>query len=420
VGASLQKDFFQDVQAWRGLNKQAASGVDAVTCAAYRENLAENIQDLVARLKAKRYRPQRVRRTWIPKGKDQQRPLGIPALEDKLVQAAVAKILQAIWEPRFSQASFAYRPKLGAKNAVKFLSANLQYGSYSHVVEVDIKSFFDTIDHGWLEKMLGLQIRDRAFVGLIGKWLRAGVLETDGTVVHPGAGTPQGGVVSPVLANIYLHYALDLWFEKVVRPRCKGMALLCRYADDWVCAFQYREEAEAFYAALPGRLEKFQLQVAPEKTRMQRFSRFHPGRQTRFQFLGFEYYWELDRKGTPRVAKRTASKKLQRSIGEMKEWIRSNRSLPNREFFAQLNRKLRGYYNYFGIPGNSRALWRFHQEVVGLLYKWLNRRSQRKSYTWERLQRLLDFRGLAKPRILPLPKETIFVYPRGWCGGEQP
>jgi hypothetical protein len=223
-----------------------------------------------------------------------------------------------------------------------------------------------------------------------------------------------------VLANIYLHYVLDLWFERVVRPRCKGMALLCRYADDWVCAFQYQGEAEAFYRALPGRLEKFGLEVAAEKTRKLRFSRFDPGRQTRFQFLGFEYYWEPDRSGTPRVVKRTARKKLRQSIAEMKEWIRTNRSLPNRELFAQLNRKLQGYYNYFGIPGNARALWRYHREVVGLLYKWLNRRSQRKSYTWERLKQLLDFRGLVKPRILPLPKETIFVYPRGWCGGEQP
>ena len=307
-----------------GLNKDAASGVDGETWHSYEENLITNIEASVERLKSKHYRARLVRRVFIPKGKG-KRPLGIPVIEDKLLQAAVVKILEAIYEQEFFSFSYGYRPGKGARDAVHDLTFDLQYGRYGYVVEVDIKGFFDHMDHDWLLTMLKLRIDDRAFLGLIRKWLKAGVLETDGKVVHPDTGTPQGGVVSPVLANVYLHYVMDLWFEKVVKTRCHGQALISRYSDDLVCAFQYREDAERFYRALPKRLGKFTLEVAPEKTRILRFSRFDPTMKRRFTFLGFEFFWNKDRKGVPRVTRRTARTKLHSACRRIKEWIKENR-----------------------------------------------------------------------------------------------
>jgi RNA-directed DNA polymerase len=223
---------------WSDLNKDAASGVDGVTAEAYAQNLHANIEALVERLKSKRYRAKLVRRVYIPKENGRERPLGIPALEDKLVQAACAKLLMAIYEHDFVEGSYGYRPGRGAKDAVKDLTFDLQYGSYGYLAEADIKGFFDHLDQDQLLAMLALRIDDRAFLGLIRKWLKAGILEPEGLILHPDTGTPQGGSVSPVLANVYLHYALDLWFEEVVKPCLRGEALLCRYADDWVCAFR--------------------------------------------------------------------------------------------------------------------------------------------------------------------------------------
>ena len=345
---------------WGELNKNAASGVDGVTAAAYAQDLHANIQGLTERLKAKRYRAKGVRRVYMPKDNGKERPLGLPALEDKLVQLACAKLLTAIYEQDFLACSYGYRPGRGALDAVRELTFDLQYGVYGYVVEADIRGFFDHLSHDWLLTMLAHRIDDRAFLHLIRKWLKAGVLEPDGAVVHPATGTPQGGgIVSPVLANVYLHYALDLWFEKVIHPGCRGEARMCRYADDWVCAFRYHDDAERFYRELPERLAKFSLEVAPEKTRTLRFSRFHPSRKRRFTFLGFELYWMPDREGLVRVKRRTAPKKLQAVCRRIKTWIREHRHWLGRAFFAGLNRRLRGYYNYYGVRGNSAARYRF-------------------------------------------------------------
>jgi len=322
---------------------------------------------------------------------------------------ACAKLLTAIYEQDFLGCSYGYRPGRGAREAVKDLTFDLQYGRYGYVVEADVQGFFNHMDHAWLLKMLSLRVDDRAFLGLIRKWLKAGILETDGEVVHPETGTPQGGNISPVLANVYLHYALDLWFEKVVKPRCHGEVLLCRYADDWVCAFRYQDDAEAFYRVLAKRLEKFNLTLAPEKTRLMRFSRFHPSMKRRFIFLGFEFYWKADREGTPRVMRRTARKRLQAACHRIKEWIKLSRHLPGREFFKRLNTRLRGHYNYYGVRGNSRSLYRFFEWAKGCAFKWLNRRSQRRSYTWGRFQRVLGFVAIAVPRITEPRHPRVFA-----------
>ncbi len=385
---------------WGDLNKNAASGVDKVTAADYQQNLESNIDALVERLKTKRYRAKLVRRCYIPKENGKQRPLGIPALEDKLVQLACAKVLTAIYEQEFVDFSYAYRPGRSAKEAVEDLTFNLQYGQFGYIVEADIKGFFDNIDHDWLLRMLALKIDDRAFLQLIRKWLKAGILDTDGKVIDPDTGTPQGGIVSPILANIYLHYGLDLWFKKVAKEYCQGKAIMCRYADDWVCAFQNKTDAERFYQSLPDRLKKFNLEVAPEKTQIIRFSRFHPSMKRRFTFLGFELYWFPDHKGVVRVLRRTAGKKLQGACSRIKAWIKKNRHLKGREFIKALNRRLQGHYNYYGLKGNMKCLRRFYNWAMECSFKWLNRRGgKRKSFTWKAFNRAIERLGVAEPMV---------------------
>jgi group II intron reverse transcriptase/maturase len=385
---------------WPDLNKDAASGVDKMTAGKYAENLHDNIQKLAERLKKKKYRTKLVRRVWIPKENGKERPLGIPALEDKLVQLACAKLLTAIYEQDFLDFSYGYRPKRSAMYAVQDLTFDLQYGRFGYIVEADIKGFFDNMDHDWLLKMLSLRINDRAFLNLIRKWLKAGILETDGTITNPDTGTPQGGIVSPILANVYLHFALDLWFEKVVKPQCQGEAIICRCADDWVCAFQLRDDAKRFYQELPKRLAKFHLETAPEKTNIVRFSRFHPGMERRFTFLGFEFFWIKDRQGESRVKRRTSRKKLHGACKRIKEWIKLNRHLPGGEFFKGLNKRLVGHYNYYGVRGNSLSLKYFFEVAREYAFKWLNRRGgKRQSFTWPQFDQILDRVKIAWPRI---------------------
>jgi len=354
----------------------------------------------VERLKQKRYRAKLVKRHYLPKGNGQFRPLGIPAVEDKLLQVAVTRLLEAIYEQDFLRCSYGYRPGVGAVDAVDELTVKLQFGHYHYVVEADIKGFFDTRNQEWLVRMLAERIDDRAFLGLIHKWLRAGILDTTGAILHPVTGTPQGGVVSPVLSNVYLHYVFDLWFEKVSKPQCQGEACLLRYADDSICVFESKAEAERFYAALGPRLEKFGLTLAAEKTRILPFSRHQPPGQERFEFLGLEFYWGRDRVGKAHLKRRTARAKLRASLQRFTHWCRGNRHRRLRELFKQLNGKLRGYYNYYGVHGNSTSLQQFFDGVVRRLLKWLKRRSQRPSYNWQGFKTLLAHFKIERPRIV--------------------
>lgn len=276
-------------------------------------------------------------------------------------------------------------------------------------MEADIKSYFDTIDHDWLVRMLEERINDKQLIRLIQKWLKAGVLDTDGQVLHPITGTPQGGVISPILANVYLHYALDVWFHQVVRPNCKGEACLIRYADDFVAAFEYQSEAQRFYTALGQRLGKFGLELAADKTRIIPFERTQS--KTGFDFLGFEFRWGKDRAGKPHLKRRTAPKKLRKSIQTFTEWCKQNRHLTLKDLFHLLNAKLRGYYNYYGIYGNDKSLNRFFQQAMGILYKWLNRRSQRHSFNWEGFKQLLDRFQIERPHVRKRPKTQLA---KGW------
>lgn len=386
-------------ECWSDIRKDAAYGVDRVSARDYEQNLEENIDDLVKRLKRKAYRAKLVRRQYIPKGNGKVRPLGIPATEDKLAQLAAAKLLSAMYEQDFLQCSYGYRENRGAKDAVVELSSRLQFGNYRYVVEADIKGYFDTIDHNWLMKMLELRIDDKAFLRLIKKWLHAGVLDTDGKVLHPVTGTPQGGIVSPILANVYLHYVLDLWFEKVVGSKCKGKSSLIRYADDFVCAFERKEDAQWFYGVLGERLKKFGLTLSADKTRVIAFDKRKDAGATSFDFLGFEFRWGKDRNGKPSLKRRTSRKKLSNSKAAFTKWCREHRHETLPTLLATLSAKLRGYYNYYGLIGNSQSLSDFYLHVQRTLHKWLNRRSQRHSYTWSELLALLGRHAVPKPRI---------------------
>lgn len=408
--AKLKKHRFRDLyrlldeellhDCWRRIRKNAADGVDRMSAEEYGEHLDENIRQLVERLKRKSYRAKLVRRHYIPKEDGKLRPLGIPAIEDKLLQLAVTTILTAIYEQDFLPVSFGYRPNLGPLDAVHELTGNLQFKPYGWVVEADIRGFFDNISHEWLLRMLAERIDDRALLRLIQKWLKAGVLDTDGQVLHPAAGTPQGGIISPVLANVYLHYALDLWFQKVVKPQVRGAAELIRYADDFVGLFANEQAARTFYRLLGERLGKFELELAEAKTRIIAFPRSgaEAGKAS-FDFLGFEFRWGKDRKGRARIKRRTARKKLRNARKRMAAWCRENRHLRLGDWFKKLNRKLIGHYQYYGVAGNSKSLAEMYYYATGQVWKWLNRRSQRRSYTRAGFKELIDHFQLAKPRI---------------------
>ncbi len=395
------------LQCHRELNGHKAVGIDKVTKAEYEENLDENIQDLVQRLRRQSYRPLPVRRTYIPKGDGKgQRPLGISAYEDKIVQMGLSKILQAVYEADFLDCSYGFRPGRSAHDALRALNRVIEKGKISYVVDADIRGFFNNVDHGWLMKFIHLRIADPNLRRLIVKFLKAGIME-NGKVESTDLGTPQGSIASPILANVYLHYALDLWFDVAVKKRCKGQAELVRYADDYVCCFQYKEDAEMFYSALISRLAKFKLEVAEEKTNILMFGRFAAqhrekkgiGKPETFDFLGFTHYCGTSRAGKFRVKRKTSKKKFRAKVQAVKTWLKETRHEGLDVIMETMRKKLVGHYRYYGITDNSKMLGRFRYEVSRLLFKWLNRRSQRQSFNYESYNRFLGRHPLPEPRI---------------------
>ncbi len=380
-------------ESFRSLKRNAAPGVDGMRVADYEENLDENLRSLHRRLIEKRYRAQNVKRRYISKsGSKKLRPLGILSLEDKIVQHAASRILGSIFEEDFSDRSIGYRKaKGGAREASYQLTRDLYDGTCRWIVEADIRSFFDDVDHDWLERMLEQRVNDRAFIGLIRKWLKAGVLEP-GAIdpLDPEAGTPQGGIISPVLANIYLHYVLDIWIERVVRKECRGKVIFMRYADDIIVGFENQREAENYLSNLKGRLAKFSLRLAEEKSALVKFNRWEADESGKFTFLGYDFYWARTRKNPNHkmIRRRTCKKKFRAALAGMKHWIKEARNWRLRMILSSLRLKLRGYWNYYSVLGNSTMTWRYHAEIMKLVFKWLNRRSQRRSYTWTKFSEL--------------------------------
>ncbi|UOF90084.1 group II intron reverse transcriptase/maturase [Fodinisporobacter ferrooxydans] len=394
------------MESHRKMKSEKATGVDGVTKEAYEANLEANVENLEKRLRQKSYRPQPASRTYIPKDEKSMRTLGIPAYEDKLVQDALKNVLEAIYEQDFMNFSYGFRPGRSMHDALKKLTVIIERGKINYVVDADIKGFFNHVDHEWLMKFLNLRIGDPNIHRLVRRMLKAGIQE-DGEFEPTEEGTPQGSVVSPILANVYLHYVLDIWFAVAVKKHCKGQAEMVRFADDFVCCFQYRDDAERFYAALRNRLSKFNLSIAEEKTKIIEFGRFAEtnrkrrgeGKPETFVFLGFTHYCSKSQRGAFRVKRKTSGKKFRQKMKAMKTWIRFNRHMEQEEFLRTIRSKLAGHYRYYGITDNFKMIHSFYDQTINLMYKWLNRRSQRKSFTWENFREMLGKFKLPKPKI---------------------
>ncbi len=397
------------MRAFEGLNPKATPGIDGETWAHYEENLEGNLLALSARLKRGAYRTLPVRRAYIPKPDGGQRPLGIPALEDKLVQRAMAEVLNAIYEADFLGFSYGFRPGRSAHGAMDALHVGLMTRKVNWVLDADIRGFFDAIDHGWLVKFLEHRIADQRVLRLIRKWLKAGVLE-DGTLSISEYGSPQGASISPVLANVYLHYVFDLWVHLWRRKRAAGDVIVVRYADDYIVGFQYRNEAVAFLEDLRKRLAKFGLELHPDKTRLIEFGRFAirdrrrrgEGKPETLEFLGFKHICSTSRKGGFVIRRRTIAKRLNRKLKEVKEKLRHRMHWPVPIVGAWLRAVIQGYFNYHAVPFNSSALTTFRRRLARHWWHVLNRRSQNGHVTWERMNRLVD-RWFPPARVRHLP-----------------
>jgi group II intron reverse transcriptase/maturase len=384
-------------EAYRRTRKDGAVGVDGQTAAAYEQRLEENLRSLLERAKSGTYRAPPVRRVHIPKGTSgDTRPIGIPTFEDKVLQRAVVMVLEAIYEQDFHACSYGFRPGRSAHQALDSLWQQTMRVGGGWILEVDVRKFFDTLDHAHLRTLLQQRVRDGVLLRLIGKWLNAGVLEA-GTLSYPESGSPQGGVVSPLLANVYLHYVLDEWFAQEVEPRLRGRAFLIRYADDFVIGFTHEEDARRVEAVLPKRFGKYGLTIHPEKTRLVPFRR--PPREApwgrprdegpgTFDLLGFTHYWARSRKGNWVVKRQTSASRFTRALGKIAHWCRANRHQPIGAQHRTLSRKLRGHYAYYGITGNSPALSRMREAVRRVWRKWLSRRRRRNRPPWSWFIRL--------------------------------
>ena len=379
------------------LKGNKATGIDKVTKREYEENLDENIENLVSKMKTFSYKPKAVRRVYIPKANGKQRPLGIPSYEDKIVQGVMTDILTAIYEPIFLDCSYGFRQGRDCHMAIKDLDKTIMKGKTNFIVEADIKGFFDNVKHEWLVKFLELTIKDKNFIRYIVRFLKAGIME-DLKHYESEKGTPQGGLISPILANVYLHYVLDLWFKLYIQDKSKGESHLIRYADDFVACFEKEEDAKMFYQELVERLAKFGLEVETSKTRIFPFGR-NSKTKDNFDFLGFNIYNATTRNGQYRVGYKTSEKKSKLKKQNIKEFIKQNREAKSKDLIKALNRRLIGYYNYYGISLNFNWLKEIYIYVLIELKKWMSRRSQRGKITWEKMRRIIEYCPLERPKI---------------------
>lgn len=396
----LDMDWMQE--ACRKTRKDGAPGVDGMTWEEYSRDLNARLNDLLNRAKAgDPYRAPAVRRTYIPKGKHETRPLGIPTLEDKILQRAVTMVLEPIYEQEFLDCSHGFRPGRSPHQALQVIWRQVMSTGGCWLIDADISKFFDTLDKAVLRGLVHQRVGDGVIRRLIGKWLSAGVLEK-GVLTYPETGTPQGGVISPMLSNIYLHHVLDLWFERDIKPRLKGRAWMVRFADDFIIGFEREDDARRVYEVLFKRFEKHGLRIHPDKTRLVPF--FPPerngGERVTFNFLGFTHSWGTSRKGRAYVQRQTMSKRLTRALDGLRQYCRKARTEPLVCQWEGLKRKMRGHYAYYGITGNRRQLASYAHETKRIWRFWLNRRSSKRDMPWDRFNRVLVRFPLPPPRIV--------------------
>jgi RNA-directed DNA polymerase len=400
----LNMGFLKDC--YNSLNRNKAVGIDGVSWKEYGENLDDNVERLITRMKNKSYKPIPARRVYIPKNEKEKRPLGIPALENKIVELGITRILQSIYEEDFLECSFGFRPKRNCHQAINRVDKLIMTKPVNHIVEADIKGFFDNVSHEELMRFLEIRIVDRTLLELIGRFLKAGYVD-DGLLVRSESGTPQGSILSPMLANIFLHYVLDAWFNETVKSCVMGFCELVRYADDFVCVVQYAEDAQRIEKALKGRFARYGLEIHPDKSKAFSFGRFeseNAKKQSRrantFDFLGFTHYCDKTRKGGFKVGRKTSRKKFKAKCRDMNLWLKSVRNLvKTKEWWRILRSKLQGHYQYYGVSGNMSSISKYYSITVRLVHKWLNRRSQKKRMSWSKLYDYLNCYPLPKPSI---------------------
>ena len=386
-------------ECFNSLNKRGASGVDRETWYEYNEQKEDRIPGLLSEFKSGTYRAPNIRRVYIPKGDGKQRPLGIPTVEDKLLQTAVTNVLTPVYEEVFYDTSYGFRPGKSQHQALEMLFKEVSFKGKRYIIDADMKNYFGSIDHQRLREFLDLRIKDGVIRKMIDKWLKAGILE-DGSVSYPSEGTPQGGSISPLLSNIYLHYVLDEWFIEQIQPLLEGQSFIIRYADDFLLGFTRKEDAERVMRVLPKRLGKYGLTLNTEKTKLIELQGREGRKPSTFDFLGFTHYMGKSQKGRAILKRKTSSKKLCASLKRMNEWLRHNRNKRVDELIELMNQKLRGHYGYYGITFNSKQIDYYYEQCKRLLYHWLIRRGGKPVWNWEKYNKLIcEWNPLITPKI---------------------
>ncbi len=401
----LNTDYLRDC--YNSLNRNRAVGIDNVSWEEYGRELEVNLEQLVGRLKRKKFKPMPAKRVYIPKSKTEKRPLGISALENKIVERGITWILESIYEEDFLDSSYGFRPNRNAHQALKELDGLIMYQPVNHIVEADIKGFFDNVSHEKLMEFIQIRIKDTTLLNLIKRFLKAGYID-DGVLVRTETGTPQGSILSPMLANIFLHYVLDTWFEETVKSHVKGFCEIVRYADDFVCVVRYAEDAKRIERGLRNRFNKYGLELHPTKSRNISFGRFErenaKGQKRRvntFDFLGFTHYCGISRKGKFKLSRKTSRKKYSAKCREMNAWLKGIRNLiKTKEWWKILILKLRGHFQYYGVSENYNGIARFYKFTIRMVKKWMDRRSQRKKMNWDGFNKYLEHYPLPKPKIV--------------------
>jgi group II intron reverse transcriptase/maturase len=401
----LDVEYLRDC--YQSLNRNRAVGIDNISWKEYGTKLGKNLEQLVSRLKQKKYKPIPARRVYIPKNEKETRPLGIPAIENKIVERGITWILESIYEQDFLDCSYGFRPEKNCHQALKQLNDLIMFQPMNHIVEADIKGFFDNVDHDKLMDFIRRRITDTALLNLIGKFLKAGYVD-DGQLVKSDKGTPQGSILSPMLANIFLHYVLDEWFETMVKSHARGFCELVRYADDFVCVVRYVDDAERIERALKNRFNKHGLEIHPTKSRSITFGYFerkNARKQNRrpntFDFLGFTHYCNTSRKGKFKLGRKTSRRKFSAKCREMNNWLKLIRNqVKTKDWWKILAAKLRGHYQYYGVSGNYASIAKFYEVTIEIVRKWLNRRSQKRKMGWAKFKEYLEHYPLPQPRIV--------------------
>ena len=398
---NLQQFIDEDLleKSYRNLNKNSSPGVDRKTWYDYGLETKFRIPELLSEFKSGKYKAPAIRRVYIPKGKTGKRPLGIPTIEDKILQESVRRILTPIYEEDFKKFSYGFRSGYSSHQAIEYMFKEVSYKGLYYIIDADIKNYFGSINHCTMREFLDRRVKDGVIRRMIDKWLKAGILEGK-QLIYPKEGTPQGGLISPLLSNIYLHYVLDEWFSEQIQPLLSEKSFIVRYADDFVLGFENSKDAARVMKVLPKRFEKYQLELHPDKTKIVTLEIKRGEGDRSFDFLGFTHYIGKSRKGNPILKRKTSSKKLTLALNKIQDWIKQNRHRKLKELIPELNLKLRGHYNYYGITFNSKGVISYFEQVKRILQKWLNRRGGKSVWNWDRFNKLIkEWLPLFKPKI---------------------